>query len=56
MKSGSLSVGGKILSEQSKELEMAGHENRIDYIKENHHKAMELYDDFVAEAKDRNLF
>ena len=56
LKSGSLSVGGKILSEQSKELEMAGHENRIDYIKENHHKAMELYDDFVAEAKDRNLF
>ena len=32
LKSGSLSVGGKILSEQAKELEMAGHENRIDYI------------------------
>ena len=55
LKSGSLSVGGKILSEQSKELEMAGHENRIEYIKENHHKAMELYDAFVAEAKERNL-
>ncbi len=56
LKSGSLSVGGKILSEQSKDLEMAGHENRIDYIKENHHKAMELYDDFVAEAKERKLY
>ena len=55
LKSGSLSVGGKILSEQAKELEMAGHENRIDYIKENHHKAVELYDAFVAEANERNL-
>jgi len=55
LKSGSLSVGGKILSEQAKSLEMAGHENRIDYIKENHHKAVELYDAFVAEAKERNL-
>lgn len=55
LKSGSLSVGGKILSEQAKALEMAGHENKIDYIKENHHKAVELYDAFVAEAKERNL-
>ena len=55
LKSGSLSVGGKILSEQAKELEMAGHENKIDYIKENHHKAVELYDAFVAEANERRL-
>ena len=56
LKSGSLSVGGKILSEQAKELEMAGHEQKIDYIKNNHAKAMKLYDDFVTEAKNRKLF
>ena len=62
LKSGSLSVGGKILSEQSKALEMAGHAyldnndtSQIDYIRENHQKAMQLYDDFVNEAKERNL-
>ena len=63
LKSGSLSVGGKILSEQAKALEMAGHaylnENdtsQIEYIKENHQKAMKLYDDFVNEAIERKLF
>ena len=63
LKSGSLSVGGKILSEHSKALEMAGHayldDNdtaQLDYIRENHQKAMQLYDDFVAEAKKRQLF
>ena len=66
LKSGSLSVGGKILSEQAKALEMAGHayfdgaeeekSQQIDYIKTNHAKAMQLYDAFVEEAKSRNLF
>ena len=66
LKSGSLSVGGRILSEQSKALEMAGHayldgpeeekEKQLDYIKSNHSNAMKLYDDFVAEANERKLF
>ena len=66
LKSGSLSVGGKILSEQSKELEMAGHaildgpeeerDSKIAYIRENHAKAMQLYDDFVDEAKERHFY
>lgn len=55
LKSGSLSVGGKILSEQAKALEMAGHEQKFDYIKENHQNAMKLYDDFVTEAEERKL-
>ena len=62
LKSGALSVGGKILSDQAKELEMAGHaylDNKdtakLDYIKENHSKVMKLYDEFVTEAKERNL-
>ncbi len=66
LKSGSLSVGGKILSEQAKALEMAGHayfdgpeeekDSQLAYIKENHSKALELYDAFVEEAKRRELF
>ena len=62
LKSGSLSVGGKILSDQAKELEMAGHayldENdtaKLDYIRENHQKAMQLYDEFVNEAAARGF-
>ena len=61
LKSSSLSVGGKILSEQAKALEMAGHdylngdESKLDYIRENHEKAMKLYDAFVDEAKEKNL-
>ena len=62
LKSSSLSVGGKILSDHAKSLEMAGHaylndndETQLNYIRENHEKAIKLYDDFVAEAKDKNL-
>lgn len=61
LKSSALSVGGKILSDQAKELEMAGHaylegdEGKLNYIRENHEKAMKLYDDFVDEAKEKNL-
>ena len=62
LKSGSLSVGGKILSEQAKALEMAGHaylnendESKINYIRENHSKVMKLYNQFVEEAKKRAL-
>ena len=62
LKSGALSVGGKILSDEAKALEMAGHAyidnndaSQLNYIRENHSKTMKMYDDFVAEAKVRNL-
>lgn len=62
LKSSSLSVGGKILSDHAKSLELAGHaylkdkdESQLNYIRENHEKAIELYDAFVKEAKEKNL-
>lgn len=65
LKSTSLSMGGTILSEEAKALEMAGHayldgpeeerEDRLAYIRANHKKAMELYDKFVEEAERRGL-
>ena len=65
LKSTALSMGGKILSEEAKALEMAGHayldgppeqkEEQVAYIRENHQKAMTLYDAFVKEAEERGL-
>ncbi|MBR6013103.1 MAG: response regulator [Selenomonadaceae bacterium] len=61
LKSSSLSVGGKVLSEHAKSLEMAGHaylggdESQLDYIRENHEKAIKLYEEFIEEAKKKNL-
>ena len=62
LKSGALSVGGKILSDEAKALEMAGHayldendESKIKYIEENHEKVMALYDKFVEEAAELGL-
>lgn len=66
LKSTSLSMGGKILSEEAKALEMAGHayldgpedekEKNLRYIRDNHEKTMRLYDAFVEEARARKLF
>ena len=62
LKSGSLSVGGKILSDHARSLEMAGHayldkndESQLDYIRKNHAKVLKLYDAFTEEAEKRNL-
>ncbi|MBR3722355.1 MAG: response regulator [Selenomonadaceae bacterium] len=63
VKSTSLSMGGKILSECAKALEMAGHaylageeaEKNLSYIKEHHEEALDLYEKFAAEAKERKL-
>ena len=65
LKSGSLSVGGKVLSEQAKALEMAGHayldgpeeekEKQLEYIRTNHQNALKLYDAFVEEAAARKF-
>ncbi|MBP3723923.1 MAG: response regulator, partial [Selenomonadaceae bacterium] len=63
LKSTSLSMGGKILSESAKALEMAGHaylegndaEKNLEYIKAHHNDALDLYEKFVAEAKELGL-
>lgn len=63
LKSTSLSMGGKILSETAKALEMAGHaylegneaEKNLEYIKAHHNDALDLYEKFVAEAKETGL-
>ena len=65
LKSTSLSMGGNLLSEEAKALEMAGHayldgpeeerEAQLAYIRANHARAMELYDAFVEEAGRRKL-
>lgn len=66
LKSTALSMGGRELSERAKALEMAGHAyldgpqeekaQQIQFIKDNHAHAMELYDAFVKEAKERKLW
>ena len=50
LKSTSLSVGAKKLSEKALELEKAGKENRIDFILENHESMMKLYEATVREG------
>ena len=50
LKSTSLSVGAKKLSENALELERAGKEKRISYIFDNHEAVMELYDTTVQEG------
>lgn len=63
LKSTALSMGGKILSETAKALEMAGHayldtdekEQNLNYIKEHHKDVLDLYEKFVVEAKELGL-
>ncbi len=43
LKSSSLSIGAKALSEEAKKLELSGKANDFGYIKKNHQNAMELY-------------
>ena len=60
LKSTSLTVGGKELSEAAKALEMAGkkisagedRDAQLAYIREHHEEAMELWDAFTAEAEE----
>ena len=49
------SIGAGTLSELARELEMAGKENRIEYILE-HHEAMMENHDRLLEALDKNAF
>ena len=58
LKSTSLTVGGRQLSEAAKGLEMAGkeylasrEEAQLRYIREHHESTMELWDAFTAEAE-----
>lgn len=63
LKSTSLSMGGKILSETAKALEMAGHayldtddkEKNLEYIKAHHAEVLDLYEKFTVEAKELGL-
>ena len=47
LKSSSRLVGALVLGDESEKLEMAGKENNIDYIRTNHAKAMEMYEDII---------
>lgn len=51
LKSTSLSIGGKELSELAAKLEQAGKEEEIDFILENHEKVMELFRLTVEEGE-----
>ncbi len=50
LKSTSRSVGCILLSERAKELELAGHQNQIDVIKEGHKEMIEVYEKTVEKA------
>lgn len=52
LKSTSLSVGAKRLSEKALALELAGKAQEISFIKENHRDAMECYEKTVAEGRE----
>ena len=52
LKSTSLSIGGKILSEQALALEMAAKEEDIEYIMQHHEEVMNLYDATVEKGRD----
>ncbi|MBO5166084.1 MAG: response regulator [Lachnospiraceae bacterium] len=51
LKSTSLSIGGKMLSKQAADVEKAGKQGDIAYIKKMHETLMGLYDQTVEEAK-----
>lgn len=51
MKSTSLSIGGKKLSELSAKLEQAGKQGDIEFILENHEKVMELFELTIQEGE-----
>ncbi|MBP3617434.1 MAG: response regulator [Lachnospiraceae bacterium] len=55
LKSTSLSIGGKILSEKALALEKAGKAQEFSFIKENHQDAMECYEKTVQEGRERIL-
>ena len=55
LKGNAKAVGADELSEMARELEMAGKENRIDYILAHHEAMMENHDKLL-EALDDNLF
>ena len=51
LKSTSLSIGGRKMSELAVKLEQAVKDNDVDFIKRNHKAAMKIYDETVAEAQ-----
>lgn len=51
MKSTSLSIGGKELSQLAAKLEQAGKKDETEFIRENHRKVMELFERTVEEGE-----
>ena len=51
LKSTSLTIGAKELSENAKSLEFACKENRFDFVKENHQRVMEEYSEILKKIK-----
>lgn len=56
IKSFMLSLGAAPLSEMAKKLELAGKENNISYIKENHEAMVNEYDRVTEEIRSHKLF
>jgi len=50
LKSTSLSIGGQKLSELAKQLEKAGKEKEVEFIRKHHGAVMKLYEDTVREC------
>ena len=55
LKSAMFSIGAGKISEMAKQLEMAGKEGRIDYIKEHHQELMEAYEGLFERLKKNEL-
>lgn len=51
LKSTSLSVGGQKMSELAAKLEQAAKDDNVDFIRENHDAAMQMYDKTAEEAR-----
>ncbi len=66
LKSTALSVGGQVLSDKARELEMAGQaylkgtedekKEKLAFIRENHQPVLDLYDAYCEEARQRGFW
>jgi len=55
LKSALFSIGATKISEMAKQLEMAGKENRIEYIEEHHHEMMAEYERLYIRMKKNKI-
>lgn len=54
VKSSMKAIGADLLSEEARLLEMAGREERIDYIKENHDRVYDMYKSLIIDIMKRS--